>query len=162
MDPIIRRAAREDAEEVLELITALAHYEKLNPPDDSARARLLEHGWGERPHFETWLAELDGRPVGYSLFFYTYSSFLARPTLYLEDIFVLPQHRGSGIGMALLRSAARRALEQGCGRMEWACLDWNEPSLRFYERLGARQLDEWRYFRLLPDELAGLAEGAAA
>src|SRR3989442_15751231 len=101
MGIIVRRAILADAETVLNLITQLAHYEKLNPPDEEARARLLEDGWGNSPRFEAWLAEADGLPVGYAIVFETYSTFLARPTLYLEDIFVLPEHRGKGAGYAL-------------------------------------------------------------
>ncbi len=156
MDVTIRRAERKDAEAVLNLIVALAHYEKLEPPDDEARARLLRDGWGDRPRYEAWLAELDGRPVGYALAFETYSTFLAQPTLYVEDVFVLPDQRGRGIGRALFTALAKDGLRRECGRMEWACLDWNSLALGFYEQIGARELSEWKYFRLLPDAMERL------
>ena len=144
----VRRAILADAETVLNLITQLAHYEKLDPPDESARARLLEDGWGDSPRFEAWLAEIDGIPVGYAIVFETYSTFLARPTLYLEDIFVLPAFRRRGIGQALLRHTIQLAHERGCGRMEWTCLDWNTKAQAAYERLGARCMREWLLYRL--------------
>ena len=122
----IRRAGPEDADTLLELITALAEYEHLAPPDANARTRLIEHGFGQRPRFETYLAEIDGAPVGYALVFETYSTFLARPSLYLEDLFVRPEARRRGAGTALLRHLAWEAVERGCGRMEWTVLDWNE------------------------------------
>ncbi len=157
-DVVIRRARREDAEALFSLITALAHFEKLPPPDSAARARMLADGWGERPRFQTWLAERDGQAVAYAICFDTYSTFLARPTLYLEDIFVLPEHRGAGIGYAVFRAVARDAVERGCGRMEWCCLDWNQRALDFYDRIGARRLKEWVYFRMLPEEIERLPE----
>ena len=158
MELHVRRAEREDADDLIALITELAHYEKLDPPDEEARRRLLEHGWGDAPRFEAWIAILDGLAVGYAVLFETYSSFLARPTLYLEDIFVLPDHRTRGVGYRLFREVARQAVERGCGRMEWVCLDWNRAGLSFYERIGARHLSEWMTFRLLPDQIAALPE----
>ena len=152
-DITIRRALREDAPTLFDLITALAHYEKLDPPDDDAKSRMLEHGWCESPRFEAWLAESYGIAVAYAIAFETYSTFLARPTLYLEDIFVLPEHRRSGIGLALFQHLASDAHARGCGRMEWACLDWNEPALNFYRKIGAQPLSEWRYFRLDRNQL---------
>jgi GNAT superfamily N-acetyltransferase len=157
-DPVIRRAERQDADSLLELITALAHYEQLDPPNEGARARLIEDGWGERPKYEAWLAEVDGHAVGYAILFETYSTFLARPTLYLEDIFLLPEYRGRGIGDALFRRISRLVRERGCGRMEWVCLDWNRAGLRFYEKIGARHMTEWLTFRLLPEQIATLNE----
>ena len=157
MPVTIRRAERDDAPALFELITALAHYEKLDPPDEDAKARLMEDGWGRSPRFEAWLAESEDRPVGYAIAFETYSTFLARPTLYLEDIFVLPEHRRNGIGYTLFRRLAADARERGCGRMEWACLDWNEPGLTFYRKIGANPLSDWRYFRLDRDQM--LLEG---
>ena len=144
---------QEDAHSLIELITALAHYEKLDPPAEDARLRLIEHGWGDNPMFEVWLAETEGRAVGYTVSFDTYSTFLARPTLYLEDIFVLPEYRGNGIGYALFKNLAQLAAIRGCGRMEWACLDWNQSSIDFYIKLGAKPLTEWRYFRLMPEDI---------
>jgi GNAT superfamily N-acetyltransferase len=148
----IRRAARDDASDLIRLIRALAAFEKLTPPDAEAEARLIHDGFSNPPRFEAWLAVLDGVPVGYSLFFETYSTFLARPTLYLEDIFVMPDARGNGIGAALFRHAVSEAQRRGCGRMEWCCLDWNTKAQDFYERAGARRLSEWYYYRLDPGQ----------
>ena len=146
----VRRAQRADAPALLRLIVALAEFEKLPPPDAAAQERLIEHGFGERPKFEAWLAFWEGvePPVGYSVFFETYSTFLASPTLYLEDIFVLPDYRKRGIGSALLQHCIQIACDHGCGRMEWTCLDWNKKAQAVYERLGARHLSEWYLYRL--------------
>ncbi len=143
----LRRAEREDAHAVIGLIRALAEFERLDPPDEEAEARLVMDGWGERPRFEAWLAHQDERAVGLLLFFETYSTFLAKPTLYIEDIFVLPEARAQGIGTALFDHACRLAVERGCGRMEWSCLDWNTAAQAFYERSGARRLKEWYFYR---------------
>lgn len=155
----IRRAERADAAGLLKLIVALAEFEKLTPPDAAAQARIIEDGFGERPRFETWLAFVAGvsEPVGYAVFFETYSTFLARPTLYLEDIFVLPEYRGNGIGSALLHHCIRLAHERGCGRMEWTVLDWNTKAQRVYEKLGGRKLAEWFLYRLDRADIARLA-----
>src|SRR5262245_6520485 len=142
MAAVIRRAEREDADALVGLIAALAHYEKLDPPDDVAQERLLADGFGERPRFEAWIAVVDDQPVGYAILFETYSTFLARPTTYLEDLFVLPKFRGQGIGYSLFHHVATLAVERGCGRMEWSCLNWNQTALDFYERLGARRLED--------------------
>ena len=144
----IRRAAREDAHILIDLIRALARFEHLEPPDSMAEERLLRDGWGDQPRFEAWLACVGERAVGYLLLFETYSTFLARPTLYIEDIFVLPEARGQGAGSALFHHAQKLAEERGCGRMEWCCLDWNTAAQAFYERAGARRLSEWFYYRL--------------
>ncbi len=142
---------------MLSLINALAEYERLDPPDAEAHARLIEHGFGPEPRFESYLAEIDGEAVGYAIAFETYSTFLARPTLYLEDIFVRPDARRRGAGMALLRALAAEAVRRGCGRMEWSVLDWNELAQGVYRKIGARMLDEWRLCRLTGDALARLA-----
>lgn len=159
MSLAIRRAVRQDAGVVLGLIEGLAEYEHLDPPDEAARERLVEHGWGDQPKFEVWLAELDGEAVGYAFIFETYSSFLARPTLYIEDIFVSPSARGQGAGKALFRHVLGLARERECGRMEWVCLDWNRPAQSFYGRLGARHMTEWYSYRLDP---AGAVQGIDA
>jgi GNAT superfamily N-acetyltransferase len=153
----VRPAAPGDGPALLELVTALAEYEKLPPPDGPARERLLRDGFGPTPRYELLLGELDGRPVAYALYFFTYSSFLARPTLFLEDLFVLPDARRHGMGGALLRALAQAALAAECGRMEWAALTWNRLAIDFYERLGAQALDEWRTFRLDGPGIATLA-----
>jgi GNAT superfamily N-acetyltransferase len=154
----VRRANAEDGETLLALVRALAEYERLAPPDAEACARLLEDGFGPRPRFEAYLAELDGAPVGYAIVFETYSSFLARPTLYLEDLFVLPEARRQGAGGAMMRFLAAEALARGCGRMEWVVLDWNELAQGVYRRLGAELLPDWRVCRLTAAALQQLAE----
>ena len=152
---LLRRATRPDAPALLRLIVALAHFEKLIPPDDAAQARLIEDGFGPRPRFEAWLGFWEGEadPVAYALLLETYSSFEAAPTLYLEDIFVQPDFRGRGIGSALLRNCIQIAHDRGCARMEWTCLDWNTSAQDKYERLGARRMSEWVLYRL---ERAGM------
>jgi GNAT superfamily N-acetyltransferase len=147
---LIRRATRTDAPELLSLIVALADFEKLTPPDEAAKARLIEDGFGPRPRYEAWLGFWEGRaePVAYALILETYSSFEAAPTLYLEDIFVLPDFRGRGVGSVLLRNCVQMAHDRGCARMEWTCLDWNTGAQEKYERLGARRLSEWYLYRL--------------
>lgn len=157
----IRPAAPGDGAALLDLVDALADYERLPRPDAGARTRLLRDGFGPAPRFETLLARLDGRAVGYAVYLYTYSSFLARPTLWLEDLFVVPEARGRGVGRALLRRLGREAAAHECGRMEWAVLDWNRPAIEFYDRLGARPLGEWITYRLDGAALAALgADGA--
>ena len=155
---VFRRAERADAAALLRLIRALAEFEKLTPPDEAAEARLLEHGFGPQPRFEAWLAWLDGRaePIGYAVLFAAYSTFLARPTLYLEDLFVVPEFRRRGIGAAFLHHFIRLAYERGCGRMEWTCLDWNTKAQGVYERLGAQRLSDWYLFRLTRERMESL------
>lgn len=117
--------------------------------------------FGPRPYAEVLIARLDEKPVGLALFFHTYSTFLAQPGLYLEDIFVLPEYRGVGAGTALLRAVARIARDRNCGRLEWSVLDWNQPAIDFYEKVGAMVLPEWRICRMTPEQFARLAEGPA-
>jgi len=150
----IRPARKADAPVLLELIIALADFEKLTPPDADAQRRLIADGFGEHPRFESWLGLWQGTAVGYAITFETYSSFLARPTLYLEDIFVRPEFRGRGIGSALLRHLIGTAHERGCGRMEWTCLDWNIKAQETYERLGAQRMKEWFLYRLTRESMA--------
>ena len=144
----IIRAGRSHGEVVLSLIDALADYERLPRPDSAGRERLLRDAFGEYKRFDVFLAEVGGEMIGYAIVFETYSSFLALPTLYLEDLFVLPEYRGREVGYHLFTQCVREALTRGCGRMEWAVLDWNQPAIHFYERLGARQLKEWLPYRL--------------
>jgi GNAT superfamily N-acetyltransferase len=152
----VRRAERQDAKALLNLVCALADYEKLARPTEEAQERLLRDGWPPDgpPRFEAWLAELDAPggaawlPVGYAVTFYTYSSFLARPTLYIEDIFVLPEQRRSGVGTALFQALAATAKASGCGRMEWVVLDWNTLAQDFYRKHGAQHLADWQCYRL--------------
>jgi GNAT superfamily N-acetyltransferase len=157
----VRRLRAEDVPRLLDLIDGLADYEKLARPDAAARERLARDAVGRSPRFRTLLAELrpaapsgPGEVVGYAMYFFTYSSFLARPTLYLEDIFVLPEHRGQGAGRALFRACAAAAVRRDCGRMEWQVLDWNAPAIEFYRRAGAQLLEEWRVCRLTGPALA--------
>ena len=154
----VRPARGEDAPRVLELVDALADYERLPRPDPAARERLLRDGFGPAPRFDLLVGERDGMLVGYALFFETYSSFLARPTLYLEDLFVHPDHRKCGLGVALFRAVASEAVRRECGRMEWTVLTWNRLAIDFYERLGAVALEEWRTFRLTGDALGAVAQ----
>jgi GNAT superfamily N-acetyltransferase len=149
----IRRAQKQDAAILLSLIDALAEYEKLPGPTPEARERLIRDGFGEKPRFEAFLAELDGKPAGYALFFETYSSFIATPTLYLEDLFVIPEARGKGVGKALAEFCIREAVNRGCGRMEWMVLDWNKPAIEFYRHYGAHYVREWCLFRLTAEQL---------
>ncbi len=142
----------------LDLVDALADYEKLPRPSTDARQRLAADALAAPPRFELMLAEIDGFVVGYAVFFMTYSTFLARPTLYLEDLFVRPDVRGRGAGKALFSACAVEAVRRGCGRMEWQVLAWNVPSIDFYRRLGAQQLGDWLPFRLTGDSLRAFAE----
>lgn len=147
----IKPATATDADTLLALISALADYENLDPPDAGARARLKQHIWGEQPRAEVVLAWQGDTAVGYAFWFETYSTFLAKPTLYLEDIFVLPGARGQGAGKALFDHCLAEARRRDCGRMEWAVLTWNQPAIDFYEqRYGARRLEDWRTYRLEP------------
>ncbi len=163
MSITVRPVRPDDADVLLGLIDALADYEKLARPDADARRRLIQDAFSDPPRIQAYLVEADGRVVGYALTFETYSSFLARPTLFLEDVFVLPEHRRGGIGTGVLRQLAREALRRGCGRMEWMVLTWNEPAIRFYDKLGARRLDDWMAYRLAGEDLTRVAaeqEGA--
>ena len=149
----IRRAGHADGSTVISLVNALADYEKLFRPDRDACQRLLNDAFGAHKRIDILLAELDQRPVGYAIILETYSSFLALPTLYLEDIFVLPECRGYGVGYQLFLYCAEEALRRGCGRMEWMVLDWNELAHSFYARLGAKRLQEWVPYRMVRSEI---------
>jgi GNAT superfamily N-acetyltransferase len=153
----IRRGTRKDAATIVALIRGLAEYEKLAHECEATAALIRRHGFGRRRYFETLICERDGEAVGFALYFFTFSTFLARPSLYLEDLFVRPAERGRGAGRALLSALARIAVRKGCGRMEWAVLDWNTPSIGFYERLGARLRRDWILTRLTGPALAALA-----
>lgn len=153
---VIRRAVPSDGKALLQLIERLAEYERLAPPDEGARVRLLRDIFSTPPRLEAYLAHRDGVPVGYALAFETYSSFLALPTLYLEDIFILPEHRRGGIGMRFFRTLVAEAHRRGCGRMEWAVLDWNELAINFYRKIGAREMKEWKTFRLVREDMETL------
>jgi GNAT superfamily N-acetyltransferase len=153
----VRRGTARDAGVVADLIHGLARYERLARQCTIRPAAVRRHGFGRRRYFETLICRRAGRPVGFALYFFTYSTFLGRPTLYLEDLFVQPDERGRGAGRALLRALARIAVRRGCGRMEWAVLDWNTPSIRFYRKLGAGLRKEWILTRLTGAPLRRLA-----
>lgn len=154
---VIRRGTERDVPTILELIRGLAEYERLAHEMEATAARVRAHGFGRRPYFETIICRRGGTPVGFALYFFTYSTFLARPTLYLEDLFVRPEARGTGAGKALLRALARIAVRRGCGRLEWAVLDWNRPAIGFYKRLGAKLRRQWILTRLTGAPLRRLA-----
>ncbi len=153
----IRPAIRDDVPVIAELIRGLARYEKLEDQVVMTEALLDTALFGERPYAEVVLAEDEGRSVGFALFFHNFSTFLGRPGIYLEDLFVLPEHRGGGIGRTLLAHLARLAVERGCGRLEWAVLDWNREAIGFYLRLGAKANSEWTVYRLTGEALTDLA-----
>jgi GNAT superfamily N-acetyltransferase len=162
-DPItIRPASRDDVALVLEFIRELARYERLEHEVSASEAQLREALFGERRYAEVIFACSDGEPVGFALFFHNFSTFKGRPGIYLEDLFVRPEARGRGIGRRLLAHLARTAVERHCARLEWAVLDWNEPSIGFYRSLGAAPMDEWTIFRLTGESLALLAGSAPA
>ncbi len=152
----IREATPGDAGELLRLIRELARYEKLESTMTGSEAMLERALFGEHPAAEALVAERGGRAVGFALYFTTFSTFLCKPGLYLEDVFVEPEHRGAGIGKALLARLGAIARGRGCGRLEWRVLDWNEPSIRFYESLGAKLLPEWVLVRMTEAEIPRL------
>ena len=158
-DPRLRlRAATEaDVPTILRLIRGLAEYERLLHECQATEAQLRATLFGERPAAEVVIAEWEGAAAGFALFFHNYSTFLARRGIYLEDLFVSPEFRGRGIGRALLAHLARLAVERGCGRLEWAVLDWNAPAIGFYRSLGAAPMDEWTVMRVTGDGLRALA-----
>jgi GNAT superfamily N-acetyltransferase len=157
----IRPARPDDAATVVTLVRELAVYER--EPLSSVKlgeADILRDGFGAERRFELLLATLDGVVEGFALFFPNYSTFLGKPGLYLEDLFVRPEYRGQGLGLALMKRLAQIAVERGCGRFEWSVLDWNEPAIAFYKKLGARPMDEWTIFRVTGDALTRLAAQA--
>ncbi|TDK23029.1 GNAT family N-acetyltransferase [Luteimonas aestuarii] len=157
----LRPATRADVPTILALIRGLADYEKLAHEVEADEDGLADTLFGTRPGAEVVIAEADGHAAGFALFFHNYSTFLARPGLYLEDLFVLPAYRGRGIGRALMVHLARLALERGCGRFEWSVLDWNVPAIGFYRSLGAVGMDEWTVQRVSGEALQRLADAAA-
>ena len=159
----IRPARREDLSLVCELIRELAVYERLEHEcraEPAALGRALFGGEGAPPVAEALIGEVDGVGEGFALYFLNFSTFLCRPGIYLEDLFVRPSARGKGLGKALLAHLARLAVSRGCGRLEWSVLDWNEPAIGFYQRLGARPMDEWTVYRLTGEAMAALASTA--
>jgi GNAT superfamily N-acetyltransferase len=156
----IRPATPEDVELIERLIRGLAEYEKLLDQVSLETEALRASLFGARPYAEVLIAEEGGEAVGFALFFHNFSTFLGKPGIYLEDLFVLPEKRGGGAGKELLRALARLAVERGCGRLEWAVLDWNTDAIGFYERLGARPNSEWTTYRLAGEPLRKLAESS--
>jgi GNAT superfamily N-acetyltransferase len=154
----IRPAHVEDVPIILELIRDLATYERAPNEVTATEEQLIDVLFGERPAAEVLLGFEGQSPVGFAVFFYNFSTWLGRPGLYLEDLFVKPEKRGKGYGRALLVELAKIARDRGCGRMEWAVLDWNEPAIKFYRTLGAKPMHEWTVFRLTGDEIARLAD----
>ena len=158
----IRPGTRRDVPIILGLIRGLAEYERLAHECVATATGIRRDGFGRRRYFETLICRRGGTPIGFALYFFTYSTFLARPTLYLEDLFVTPAERGRGAGRALLRALARIAMQRRCGRMEWTVLDWNRPAIRVYEHLGARLRRDWILTRLTGPPLTRLAGVSAA
>ena len=154
----IRPATVADVPIILELIRALATYERAPNEVTATEENLVEVLFGERPAAEVLLAFENETAVGFAVFFHNFSTWLGRPGLYLEDLFVRPEDRGKGYGRALLIQLANIARDRGCGRMEWAVLDWNEPAIEFYRKLGAKPMDDWTVFRLTRDGIAELAD----
>lgn len=155
--PLIRTATADDVPVIRDFILALARYERLEHQVTADEDQLRTVLFGPRPAAEVLLVEEAGRPVGFAVFFHNFSTFLGKPGLHLEDLFVLPEARGRGLGKALLRHLARIAVERGCGRFEWTVLDWNTPSIGFYRSQGAEVLPDWRICRVTGDALTRLA-----
>ena len=156
----IRPATAADVPVILELIRALATYERAPNDVTATEDGLSKVLFGEKPTAEVLLAFENETAVGFAVFFHNFSTWLGRPGLYLEDLFVRPEDRGKGYGRALLIHLAKIARDRGCGRMEWAVLDWNEPAIQFYRKLGGKPMDEWTVFRLTRDGIAKLADAA--
>jgi GNAT superfamily N-acetyltransferase len=153
-------AATTDVPAILSFIRKLAEYEHLSQQVVATEESLRRHLFGPRPAAEVLLAHLAGQPVGFALFFQSFSTFLAAPGIWLEDLFVLPEHRREGAGRALLRRVAAIAVQRNCGRLEWSVLDWNEPAIGFYQKIGAVAMSDWKLQRLTGDALARLADNA--
>lgn len=153
----LREAVRTDLPTILALVRALAEYEKLAHEITATEADFARALFGPTPHAHGLIAEVDGKPAGVTVWFYNFSTFAGRPGIYVEDVYVDPAHRGQGIGLAMFRHLARRAVAENCARMEWAVLDWNEPAIRFYRGLGAKPMDEWTVQRVSGAALAALA-----
>jgi GNAT superfamily N-acetyltransferase len=153
----IRPGELADVPLIAELIRGLARYEKLEHEVVMTEEKLTETLFGGRRYAETLIAEVDGEAAGFALFFHNYSTFLAQPGIYLEDLYVVPERRGHGVGRALLERLAQAAVNRGCGRLEWAVLDWNRDAIRFYESLGAKPNSDWTVYRLAGESLRALA-----
>ncbi len=158
-DVSVAPATPGDVTDILRFIRGLAEYEKLTEECVATEDDLRRTLFAERPAAELLIARIGSTPVGFALFFQSYSTFLAKPGIYLEDVFVLPEHRGKGAGKALLVRLAQITRQRGCGRLEWSVLDWNAPAIEFYQRLGATVMPDWRICRMKPAEIAKLAAG---
>ena len=156
----IRTGTASDVSTLLTLVRELATYEREPGAVTATEADFLKHGFGERPFFRTLMAEWSAEPAGFALYFFGFSTWTGGPTLFLEDLFVREAHRKKGIGLALMKRLAREAVERGCTRFVWQVLDWNEPSIAFYQSLGAVLMDEWTVCRLNGPALTALAEAA--
>jgi len=154
---ILRPAQSADTTAIFELIKALAEYEKLSHAVIGSVEALQEHLFGSHPYIEAIVAESEGKAVGFALYFYNYSTFLTKPGIYLEDLFVLPEYRRQGIGKAIFQYLAQLAVERDCGRLEWSVLDWNEPAIAFYRQMGAKILEDWQTCRVTDTALTQLA-----
>jgi GNAT superfamily N-acetyltransferase len=152
----IRPGRPDDVPVILNFIRALAEYEKLAHTVTATEDLLREQLFGPRPAAEVLLALVDSRPMAFALYFQTYSTFVGRPGIWVEDLFVLPESRGQGIGIALLKAVANIAVQQNCGRLEWSVLDWNTAATGFYKKLGAQAMDDWTTYRVTGDALAAL------
>ena len=153
----IRFGEPRDVALITQLIRELARYEKLEHEVAATEEKVAKALFGKRPYAETLIAEVNGEPAGFALFFHNFSTFLAQPGIYLEDLFVKPEQRSHGVGRALLERLAQIAVQRDCGRLEWAVLDWNEDAIRFYQRLGAKPNAEWTVYRLADESLRALA-----
>lgn len=152
----VRDAERQDVKDILNLIIELAAYEKMNHLV-TATEEILENSLFQQKVAKALIAEYDGNPIGYAIYFYNFSTFTGKAGIYLEDLYVKSEYRGKGYGKALLGAVAAAASEGGCPRLEWACLNWNKPSIDFYESLNARHMDEWRTYRLMGEDIRRLA-----
>jgi GNAT superfamily N-acetyltransferase len=158
MATTIRPATPGDVKQILAFIRALAAYERAPDAVEATEEGLLRDGFGPRPFYECLIAEHDGQPAGFALYFFNYSTWVGRAGIYLEDLFVYPELRGHGIGKALLQRVAAAAVENGCQRLQWAVLDWNTPAIDFYKAMGGEFLDEWRNVRVSGEALVRLAD----
>ena len=159
-DITLRAAIPSDVPVILRLVRGLAEYERLLPQVTATEAELHDALFGKQRRANALLADVGGASVGLALFYYTFSTFKACANIFLEDLFVEPTHRGSGVGVALMRSLAQQAVAENCGRIEWRVLNWNQPSIDFYQRLGAKRVDAWHTRQLSGDALVSLAKGA--
>ncbi len=158
MGTVVRSATAADVAQILAFIRALAEFERAPDAVVATEEGLLRDGFGPNPYYSCLIAEHDGQSAGFALFFYDYSTWMGRPGIYLEDLFVLPEFRGRGIGKALLQRVAAVAVEKECGRLNWAVLDWNTPAIDFYRAMGAEFMDEWRLVRLEGEAIKRLAK----